>query len=54
MLDATWTYDATAKAVVLHVKQTQDTSDGTPVYRLPLTVALLRSASANAVEFPRS
>lgn len=50
VLDSTWTYDEGGKAVVLKVKQTQDTSDGTPVYSLPLTVALLRQSSGSVVE----
>jgi aminopeptidase N len=50
VLDATWTYDEAGKAVVLKVKQTQDTSDGTPIYTLPLTVGLLHNASSSAVE----
>ncbi len=42
VLTYTWSYDEAGKAVVLNVKQTQDTSDGTPIYNLPLTVALIR------------
>lgn len=41
VLDMTWTYDETRKEVVATVKQTQDTSDGTPVYTLPLTFGLI-------------
>ncbi len=42
VLDYDWKYDDAKKAVILHVKQTQDTADGTPIYSLPLHVALIR------------
>lgn len=45
VLAYSWTYDDAGKAVVLDVKQVQDTSGGTPVYNLPLGVALLSDAS---------
>jgi aminopeptidase N len=35
VIDYTWTYDDIAKQVVLTVKQTQDTTDGTPLYQIP-------------------
>lgn len=41
VLDYTWTYDAAAKQVVVHVRQTQDTADGTPIYRLKPTVGII-------------
>lgn len=44
-MDATWKYDEDAKAVVVTIKQTQDTSDGTPIYDTPLTIALVRNGS---------
>jgi aminopeptidase N len=50
VLDSTWSYDDAAKSVVLHIKQTQDTSNGIPIYTLPLTVALLRNTTSNTVE----
>ena len=52
VLETGWSYDAASKAVILRVKQTQDTSDGTPVYKLPLKVALLRlnGGTSGAVE----
>ena len=50
VLDFTWTYDEAAKEVVAHVKQTQDTSDGIPVYNTPLSFALLREGSTGNVE----
>jgi len=43
-LDFSWTYDEAGKAVVAHIKQTQDTANGTPIFTLPLEFALLRSA----------
>ncbi len=41
VLDYSWTWDAAAGQVVLTVKQTQDTTPGTPIYDLPLTVGLI-------------
>ncbi|HSI72650.1 MAG TPA: M1 family metallopeptidase, partial [Fimbriimonas sp.] len=42
VLDYTWTYEG--GAVKLTVKQTQDTSDGTPVYDIPASVDLMSSS----------
>jgi aminopeptidase N len=42
VLDYDWSYDEARKSVVLNVRQKQDTSDGTPIYNTPLTVALIR------------
>ncbi len=50
VLDFSWTYDDAKKEVVAHVKQTQDTSDGIPVYNTPLSFALLREGSAGNIE----
>ncbi len=50
VLDFAWTYDDTKKEVVAHVKQTQDTADGVPVYDTPLSFALLREGSSGNVE----
>jgi len=50
VLQTSWTYHPADHTVILHVKQTQDTSDGTPIYDTPLGVALLREASANPVQ----
>lgn len=44
-MDASWKYDESAKMVVVTVKQTQDTADGTPIYDTPLTLALVRNGS---------
>ncbi|HEU5117479.1 MAG TPA: M1 family aminopeptidase, partial [Isosphaeraceae bacterium] len=37
----TWTYDPSAKSVVVHVLQKQDTSRGIPVFDVPTHVALI-------------
>jgi aminopeptidase N len=50
VLDFSWTYDEAKKEVVAHVKQTQNTSDGIPVYNTPLSFALLREGSTGNVE----
>ena len=41
VIDVDWKYDPTAKETVVTLKQVQDTSDGTPIYDLPLTVGFL-------------
>jgi aminopeptidase N len=41
VLDMTWSFDSSAQQVSVHVKQTQDTSDGTPVYDVPLQFAAI-------------
>lgn len=41
VLDYSWSYDDNTKNVVLKVKQTQDVKSGTPIYNLPIKVALL-------------
>ena len=41
VLDTTWTWDEAAKQVLLTVKQTQDTRDGTPLYTLRSAVGLI-------------
>lgn len=41
VLNHRWTWDATTRHVVLHLMQTQDTKDGTPLYSLDLPVAFL-------------
>lgn len=40
-LDYTWTWDEAKKEVVLTVKQTQDTKDGTPIYDLNASVGMI-------------
>ncbi len=41
VLDTTWAWDEAAKKVVLTVKQTQDTKDGTPVYSIAASAGLI-------------
>jgi aminopeptidase N len=41
VLDTTWTWDEATKKVLLTVKQTQDTKDGTPLYTLTSKVGLI-------------
>ena len=40
VLDMTWTYDEGRKEVVATVKQLQSTTDGTPIYTMPVTFGL--------------
>ncbi len=37
-LKVSWAWDETSKTAIVRVKQTQDTKDGTPIFRLPLTI----------------
>ena len=48
VLNLTWTYDDARKEVVASVQQTQDTSDGTPIYTTPLTIGLLPATTDSA------
>lgn len=41
VIEWTWSYDDAKKAVNVHVKQTQDTTQGTPIYDIPAQVALI-------------
>lgn len=56
VLEYTWSWDESAKEVVLAVKQTQNTSDGTPIYTIPAKVGLIagglsrQSVTLNAAE----
>lgn len=43
VIDWSWSWDAAKKVAVVHVKQMQDTSAGTPIYDIPAKVALLTS-----------
>lgn len=38
-LKVAWTWDDRAEAATVSVKQTQETADGTPIFRLPVTIA---------------
>ena len=53
VVEWSWNYDDAGKYTVLHLKQTQDLTDGTPIYNIPLKVALLMpggSARSSVVE----
>ena len=41
VLEYSWSWDDTSKEVLVNVKQTQDTTDGTPIYTIPLKVGLV-------------
>lgn len=41
VIDWSWSYDSGRKVVVVHVRQTQDTAPGTPVFDVPTHVALI-------------
>ncbi|MCS6776445.1 MAG: M1 family aminopeptidase [Chloroherpetonaceae bacterium] len=45
-----WEYDEKDRTVRVAVQQVQDATTGVPVYRLPLTIALIRNVPTNAVE----
>ena len=53
VLDMTWSYDDTGKTVVVHVKQQQDTSDGTPIYDTPLVLELIQHAPGSTLSWQR-
>ncbi len=46
VLEASWKYDDATHTIILSVKQTQDTSDGTPIYDMPLALGVIRAGSA--------
>ena len=41
VIDWNWSYDSARKMAVVHVRQTQDTSHGTPIFDVPTHVALV-------------
>ncbi len=41
VIDWNWAYDADRKVAVVHVRQTQDTARGIPIYNVPTHVALI-------------
>lgn len=45
VIDWSWSYDAGRKVAIVHVRQTQDTSRGIPVFDVPTHVALVDSNS---------
>ncbi len=50
ILDSEWRYDEVFHEVVLTIKQTQDTADGTPIYSIPLNIAMLRTEAGTGAE----
>ena len=38
--DISWSYDDKSKLIVLTVKQKQDTKDGTPLFKMPITIEI--------------
>jgi aminopeptidase N len=50
VLDYEWRWDEAAKQIVLTVRQTQDTSDGTPIYVIDATVGLVGPGGMARVE----
>ncbi|WP_309712679.1 M1 family aminopeptidase [Armatimonas sp.] len=44
VLEYSWSWDEAEKAVLLNVKQTQDTSDGTPIYTIPAKIGLIQDS----------
>ena len=49
VLDTTWTWDEPEKKVLITVKQTQDTKDGTPVYDIHAFVGLITAGKLTRV-----
>lgn len=41
VIDWDWSYDANRKVAIVHVRQTQDTSRGTPIFTVPTHLALI-------------
>jgi aminopeptidase N len=52
VLDYTWDYDSATSEVELHVKQTQDTSDGTPIYDIAAKVGVFNSPDSGPTRLP--
>jgi aminopeptidase N len=44
VIDWSWAYDPAARQVMLHVRQTQDTSRGIPIYTVPTHVGIVTAA----------
>lgn len=53
VLDLNWSYDPAAKAAVAHVRQLQDTAQGTPVYATDLTLGLVYARAKSPIELRR-
>jgi len=41
VIDSTWEWNEATHSVVMHVKQTQDTSDGTPIYKANTAIGII-------------
>jgi aminopeptidase N len=50
VLEGSWSWDNTGKAVVVHIKQVQDQSDGTPLYTAPLAIGVIRAGASTPFE----
>ena len=53
ILSPSWSYDEATKSVTVTVKQVQETTDGTPIYDIPLTIGLLRNRDSAAGHLER-
>ena len=49
VLEYAWNYDDAKKEVVLNLKQTQDTTDGTPIYDLPANIGIVTSGGLTKI-----
>jgi len=49
-IETAWSYDAGTQMVSVTVKQTQDTSNGTPIYDLPIEIAVLKRGGGGSVQ----
>ncbi len=52
VLDYAWTYDDAQKAVVVTLKQTQDTSKGIPLYEIPAHVGVISGGKLTRLPLP--
>ncbi len=50
VLESAWNYDTATQMLTVTVKQTQDTSNGTPVYDLPIDIAVLKRGDSGSVQ----
>ena len=51
VLDTSWTWDESSKQLTVTVNQTQDTSDGTPVYDIPAKVGVVVGGKVTRLPF---
>ena len=54
VLDPTWSWDEATKTAKVTVEQTQDTSDGTPIYKIPAKVGFVVDGKLIRKELPIS